>query len=98
MYKQMYYTDDLTNMSEEIVFKQLHEIIESGEEEIKPTAITVQDIAAIALNNIPPKYICNVLDKQNFPNSLKAELESLEKFARYQVLKAIQVVRNNPHD
>ncbi|MFW1677087.1 late competence development ComFB family protein [Pontibacter sp. JAM-7] len=98
MYKQMYYTDDLVNLTEEIVFKQLHKIIEAGEEQISLTSITVQDIAAIALNNVPPKYVCNVLDKQSFPPSLKAELESLEKFARYQVLKAIQIVQSNPHD
>ncbi len=98
MYKEMYYNDDLENLAEEIVFEQIHQIIQEGEVDFKQTDVTIQDIAAIALNNMPAKYICNFLEKQNPGPTLLEEVKDLRKYARRQVLKAIKRVADYPHD
>ncbi len=98
MYKEMYYNDDLENLSEEIVFEQIHEVIQEGEPKFNLSDVNIQDIAAIALNNMPAKYICNFLEKQNPGPNLLEEVQDLRKYARRQVLKAIEKVNNHPHD
>ncbi|NVJ60226.1 MAG: late competence development ComFB family protein [Gammaproteobacteria bacterium] len=98
MFKEMYYHDDLENLAEEIVFEQIHEIIQEGEPEFKQNDVTIQDIAAIALNNMPAKYVSNFLEKQNPGPNLLEEVKDLKKYARRQVLKAIKKVNSNPHD
>ncbi len=94
----MYYHDDLENLSEEIVFEQIHEIIQEGDPKFTLSDVNIQDVAAIALNNMPAKYICNFLEKQNPGPNLLEEVQDLRKYARRQVLKAIQKVNSNPHD
>lgn len=98
MYKNMYYHDDLENLAEEIVFEQIHLLIEEGDFEVPKSELSIQDIAAIALNNMPPKYICNFLEKQEPSEQLKEEVKDLRKYARRQVLKAIKRVKQTPHD
>lgn len=98
MYKDMYYHEDLENLSEEIVFEQLHLLIESGEADIPTSEVSIQDIAAIALNNMPAKYISNFLEKKAPGESLKSEMADLKKYAKRQVLKAIKKVKQTPHD
>ena len=98
MYKDMYFHDDLENLAEEIVFEQIHLLAEEGDTEIPSSELSIQDIAAIALNNMPPKYICNFLEKQEPSEQLKEEVKDLRKYARRQVLKAIKRVKQAPHD
>jgi competence protein ComFB len=98
MYKEMYYHDDLENLAEEIVFEQIHEIIQEGKHTFNQTDVTIQDIAAIALNNMPAKYVCNFLEKQNPSSNLLDEVNDLKKYARRQVIKAIERVNQFPHD
>ncbi|NVJ49135.1 MAG: late competence development ComFB family protein [Gammaproteobacteria bacterium] len=98
MFKDKYYHDDLENLSEEIVFEQIHEVISEGEVVFNQSDVTIQDIAAIALNNMPAKYVCNFFEKQNPGPNLLEEVKDLRKYARRQVLKAIKKVNENPHD
>ncbi len=98
MYKNMYYHDDLENLAEEIVFEQIHLLTQEGETDMPTSELSIQDIAAIALNNMPPKYICNFLEKQEPSEQLKEEVKDLRKYARRQVLKAIKKVQEAPHD
>lgn len=98
MYKEKYYHDDLENLAEEIVFEQIDILIESGEVEVPSSDVSIQDIAAIALNNMPPKYVCNFLEKQSPGEQLREEVKDLKKYAKRQVLKAIKKVIETPHD
>lgn len=98
MYKNMYYHDDLENLAEEIVFEQIHLLIQEENSEMPTSELAIQDIAAIALNNMPAKYICNFLEKQDPSEQLLDEVKDLRKYARRQVLKAIRKVQQNPHD
>lgn len=98
MYKEMYYHDDLENLAEEIVFEQIHLLMEDEETDVPSSEVSIQDIAAIALNKMPPKYICNFLEKQDPGEKLKEEVKDLKKYAKRQVLKAIKKVRETPHD
>jgi len=94
----MYPSEDLENLCEELVYEQIHKIIEAGEPEFPSTNVSIQDVAAIALNNMPPKYICNFLEK-NYPSqTLLEEVSDLKKYARRQVLKAVKKVIENPHE
>lgn len=98
MYKEQYVTEDLENLSEEIVFEELSKLIEDGQHTFSQTAVTVQDIAAIALNNMPPKYICSFIEKQYPRQNLLDEVNDLKKYARRQLIKAIKKVNDNPHE
>ncbi|PCI71294.1 MAG: hypothetical protein COB38_06155 [Gammaproteobacteria bacterium] len=98
MYKEMYYHDDLDNLAEEVVFEQIHLLIEGNEVDVPTSEVSVQDIAAIALNNMPAKYVCNFLEKQNPGAHLQEEVKDLAKYAKRQVLKAIKKVQSSPHD
>ena len=46
------------------LFEELSKLLAEGQHKFTETAVTVQDIAAIALNNMPPKYICSFIEKQ----------------------------------
>ncbi len=98
MYKEQFVTEDLENLSEEIVFEELSILIEEGQHKFSETAVTVQDIAAIALNNMPPKYICSFIEKQYPRQNLLDEVNDLKKYARRQLIKAIKKVNANPHE
>jgi competence protein ComFB len=98
MYKEMYYHNDLENLAEELVFEQIYRLIEEDELNIPTSDVSIQDIAAIALNNMPAKYVCNFLEKQNPSNQLQEEVKDLVKYAKRQVLKAINKVKTSPHD
>lgn len=98
MYKEMYPHDDLVNLSEELVFEQIHQVILEGKESFNQSEVSVQDIAAIALNKMPPKYVTNILEKQSPSASLRDEVEDLRRYARRQVIKAIKRVNEHPHD
>jgi len=98
MYKDMYYNDDLENLAEEIVFEQIHLLIEDDETDVPTSDVSIQDIAAIALNNMPAKYVCNYLEKRDPGEQLKEEVKDLKKYAKRQVLKAIKKVKEVPHD
>ena len=98
MFKEQFVTDDLENLSEEIVFEQLSILIEEGKHEFPQTAVSVQDIAAIALNNMPPKYICSFIEKQYPRQNLLDEVNDLKTYAKRQLIKAIEKVNENPHE
>ena len=98
MYKEQFVTEDLENLSEEIVFEELSVLIDEGQHKFSETAVTVQDIAAIALNNMPPKYICSFIEKQYPRQNLLDEVNDLKKYARRQLIKAIKKVNENPHE
>ncbi len=98
MYKEMYYHDDLENLAEEVVFEQINRLIEGDEIDVPSSDVSIQDIAAIALNNMPAKYCCNFLEKREPGEQLKDEVNDLRKYAKRQVLKAIKKVLTIPHD
>ena len=98
MAKENFVTDDLVNLSEELVFAQIQLLQKEGNKDIPQSDIGIQDVAALALNNMPPKYICSLIDKVIPRKELQEELVDLRKYARRQVLKAIRKVARYPHD
>lgn len=90
--------DELKNLTEQIVFD---EIIALLEEEIAPEIsedrIDLQDVAAIALNELPSKYVCDPLNTAYRAESLHRDLEEIRSEAKIVVLKAVQKVLSNPH-
>jgi competence protein ComFB len=90
--------DDLFNVSEAIVLEEIQRLLDEGHPDMPDSEIGLQDIAAIALNNMPPKYICSPLEKAAPSVQLQQEMEDLRQFARRQLLKAIRKVKAHPHD
>ena len=97
MFKQMYPHEDLENLSEELVFEEIHRLAEKGEPDFPADEISILDIAAIALNHMPPKYVSSLLEKRNPHAELVAEVKDLKRYARRQVLRALNKVRSHPH-
>ena len=98
MYKEKFYHDDLENLAEEVVFEQIQLLIEDGNLKMPEGNVSLQDIAAIALNNMPAKYICNFLEKADPSEQLLDEVKDLRKYAKRQVIKAVKIVISTPHD
>ena len=98
MFKEQFITEDMENLSEEIVFEELSKLQEEGQHKFVETTVAIQDIAAIALNNMPPKYICSFIEKQYPRQNLLDEVNDLKKYARRQLIKAIKKVNENPHE
>ncbi len=98
MAKEFFVTDDLENLSEEVVFEQILLLQEEKNKDLPETDIGIQDVAAIVLNNMPPKYICSFIDKVQPRKELLDDLQDLRKYARSQILKAVRKVSKNPHD
>lgn len=97
MYKEMFHTEDLENVIEELVFKELHKIMATKSIEFCTCKICLQDIAAIVLNRIPPRYKNSMIDKM-YPNKREEErLEKLSTMINEQILVAIEKIRDNPH-
>jgi competence protein ComFB len=98
MYKEKFPHDELENLSEEIVFEELYRLIQEDEMEIPKDDISLQDIAAIALNNMPAKYVSSMLEKHYPRQELVDEVRDLKRYARRQVLRALALVKANPHN
>lgn len=78
-YKELFHTEELENITEDIVFEQLHLLLESREVEIPKSEGCVQDIAAITLNRLPAKYAVSFIDKVNPRTDRLDDLLELEK-------------------
>lgn len=90
--------DELANLTEQIVFDEILELLEAGiAPEISASRINVQDVAAIALNKLPSKYVCDPLNKAYGAESLQRDLDAIRSEAKTVVLKAVQKVLSNPH-
>jgi len=98
MAMENFVTDDLHNLSEDVVFEEIQRLIDEQQAGLPGSDIGLLDIAAIALNNMPPKYICSLVDKVQPRQELLDELKDLRRYARRQVLKAVRKVNRNPHD
>ncbi|MGM0509338.1 MAG: late competence development ComFB family protein [Fusobacteriota bacterium] len=96
-YKEHFYTADLENIVEEMVFEELYKIIEEGKLDFCKCNICIQDIAAIVLNEVPGKYKSNFADK-SFPSELdKQEEFFLKRKIKHNIIWAIEKVNQNPH-
>ena len=64
-HKDHFETDELENVTEEIVFEVLYHLIHEEDVNTPEDPTCLQDVAAIALNSLPPKYAVSYLDKVN---------------------------------
>ena len=92
MYKDKFCTENLKNMSEELVFEQIHNLIEEGELDFCQCDICIQDVAAIALNITTPRYTCSELDRFMPSPELQEDMRELSKAAQAAVIQAVQKV------
>ncbi len=97
MYKELYPHDDLENLMEELVYQEIDHLIKQGYD-MPGSEISIQDIAAIALNQLPPRYISSILDKKNPSAESLKKLDSYKPLVKEKVLQAIEIVQTNPHD
>lgn len=97
MYKQMYEHEDLENLTEEVVFEELHRIIEAGEE-LPADPISLQDIVALTLNKVPAKYVTSFVEKLNPRDQQLKELEAIRIQVKAELRLAIDTVKQRPHN
>lgn len=97
MYKDMFYTEDLNNVVEEMVFMNLKNIIDEGTMSFCNCTICLQDIAAIVLNKIPPLYKTNFVDKLSPTDKEREKLEHLNVIIKEELINAIEKVKMAPH-
>ena len=96
MYKELFYTDDLENEMEELVFMELRNVIDEDKVNFCRCKLCVQDIAAIALNNLRPKYSSNKVER-NYNRYRRKLNPQLQLRVKNEVYRAIELVNNRPH-
>lgn len=89
MEKRLY----LKNYMEDVVFSLLEELIR--EKNVCECERCKYDIAALALNNLPPKYV--VTESGEIFAKTQLLNQQFKTNAVVEILKAIEIVKNNPH-
>lgn len=97
MYKEKFDTGDLENRVEELVFMELHKLIEDESNEFCRCDICLLDIAALVLNSVPSKYENNFVDKMEPSEDKTTKLEALRQKVVEKMPAAIQLVTDKPH-
>lgn len=92
-FKDRYPVDTLINENEEYVFKVIDRLIDE-ESDFCTCQDCILDIAAIALNNLPPRYrVFLVRPVHKDEEVIKARLKKVEEVVR----NALNIVKNRPH-
>lgn len=99
MFRELFYTEDLENEAEELFFRELKNIIDSGEHNFCRCSICIQDIAAIVLNSVKPMYSSNRLERIMTNSGIKKnrKVEEAAENIRKEIIKAIALVNAAPH-
>lgn len=97
-HKDHFETEELENVTEEIVFEVLYHLLHEEQIEAPQDPTCLQDVAAIALNALPPKYAVSYLDKVNPRPERLTMLENLRKQAERELRRAIDIVLERPHN
>ena len=85
------YLYEIVNFNEYFVIQAIREIYEE-DENLCPCHLCIEDIYALALNSLPPRYI-QVTSKDVY---MKNQGFIDEKEVKKKVLKAIEIVKSNP--
>ena len=99
MFRELFYTEDLENEAEELFFRELKNIIDSGEHNFCRCSICIQDIAAIGLNSVKPMDSSNRLERIMTNSGIKKnrKVEEAAENIRKEIIKAIALVNAAPH-
>lgn len=95
MYKEKFETDTLENTMEEVVFKEFHTLIKSGELKFCQCKVCIQDIAAIVLNTVPSMYENS--EKYLPNNAEKIDMGRSPEIIQQLLRVAIEKVSSAPH-
>jgi len=95
-YKNLFYHEDLENLTEEIVFQEIHALTESGHEFCRCDGC-IQDIAAIVLNRVAALYCCSPLEKVFPGESFRIRINEIKELVKQELPKAIDTVTMYSH-
>lgn len=84
----------IRNYYEQLVVDQLWELQENSK--VPLTLSFLEDVACLALNSLPTCYVRNLVDKG--ANLTEMEHHELRQKTIEAITKAINTVRNHPHD
>jgi hypothetical protein len=85
---------DISNYYEQLVTDQLWKLTEGAEEPISQGFI--EDVACLALNKLPPCYVCNPVDKG--ANLTELNYLQMSEAVSKAIEEAIEQVKRQPHD
>lgn len=80
---------------EELVFMELRNVIDEEKVNFCRCKLCIQDIAAIALNNLRPKYSSNKIER-NYMKHQNYRYNSSDE-VKNEVYRAIDLVNKRPH-
>lgn len=84
----------VSNYYEQLVIDQLWKLRETAEEPL--SQMFLDDVACLALNNLPPCYVRNTIDKGIHLSELK--YQEMYEAVDVAIHKAIKQVKHQPHD
>ena len=92
-FKEKYPVDGLINENEERVFKVIDKILAEGED-LCTCQDCMMDVAAIALNNLPPNYRVFLMRPIHRDSEIvQGHLQKVEEAVR----RALDIVKKRPH-
>lgn len=96
-HKSLYFHDDLENLSEELVFEEIHRRLQARDIDCCICPICIQDIAAVVLNRIPAVYVTSIIEKTSPSNTLQEKVESVREAIKQELPAAIELVKTCTH-
>ncbi|BBL71938.1 late competence development ComFB family protein [Methylogaea oryzae] len=95
-YKNLFGNEELENLSEELVFRELYKIIERDRPDWGNNMDMLLDIAAITLNRVPAKYVTRFVEKHLPREHHQEERLALHAQVMEELPKAIECVVARP--
>lgn len=85
---------DISNYYERLVIDHLWKLIDTGEQAMSQTFL--EDVACLALNQLPACYVRSNIDKSSDLND--ADYQRMHQAVAAAIESAIRKVRQHPHD
>ena len=85
---------DISNYYEQLVSDRLGQLLHNSER--PPTQAFLEDVACIALNHLPPRYIRHRVDMGS--HLTERDYEEMDRQVDEAVMVAIAQASNRPHD
>lgn len=96
--KKRFYTEDLENLSEDVVFEAIDRLLADESQVFCRCPICLQDLAAIVLNRVPQLYCCSLLEKNSPNEELARRLARVRELVDLELPAALELVRaSNNH-
>ena len=96
-WKDYFETQELENLTEELVFEELYTYTKLHQEEFCTCAKCLMDIAALVLNTVPPLYSASIAERMDPSPGFQKKYENLRGDIQRAIPRAVSQVKDMAH-